>query len=121
MEVLRAIRDVAIIILAIETIVIGVMVIVLIWQVWKLIGLVRRHADSLVAATTGILTTVKSGADAAAESAHEAKAAVTFVSARTVMPVVEFYSVIHGAARFARAVFGDRSRRGPSREEKDEP
>lgn len=120
MEILRAIRDVAIIILAIESIVIGVMVLVLVWQVWRLVGAVRRHTDTLVGSASGILGSVKTGADAAADTAQEARATAGYVSTRTVLPVIELYSAVHGASRFAQAVFRPKPRQAPSRGDEDE-
>jgi hypothetical protein len=119
-EVLRAIRDVAIILLAIETIVIGLMVLVLIWQAWKLVGFVRRHADTLVTSANGILGSVRTGADAVADTAQEAKATAGYVSTRTVLPVIELYSAVSGASRFAQALFRPKPSQAPPRGDEHE-
>jgi hypothetical protein len=119
-EVVGLIRDIAIILLAVETIVIGIAVLVLVWQVWKLVGLVRRHFDTLATSANGILGTVKTGADAAADTAHQAKTTAGYVSARTVIPVIEFYSVMNGASRFAQAVFRPKPKQAPPRGDADE-
>ena len=105
MEVVALLRDIAIILLAVETIVIGLMVLLLLWQVWRLVGFVRRHGETLVGSANGILGTVKGGAENVAEATHEVKATTGYVTARTVIPVVEFYSVMNGARKFAEAVF----------------
>ena len=42
-SVIQVVRDVAIIILALESIVLLLALIVLAWQAWKLVGLVRKH------------------------------------------------------------------------------
>ena len=98
MEVLRVFRDVAIIILAVETIVIGLAVLFLVWQAWKLVGLARRHLETIGSSATGILSTAQ-------DTARTTKGTAGFVADRTARPVIEFYSAINGASRFARAVF----------------
>jgi hypothetical protein len=119
-EALAAMRDVAIILLAFESIVIGLVVLVLVWQVLKLIRVVRRHTDTLVGSANGILGSVKTSADAAADTAQQAKATAGYVSTRTVIPVVELYSAVHGASRFARALFQPKSSQAPPRGDRDE-
>jgi hypothetical protein len=104
-EVVALLRDIAIILLAVETIVIGLMVLLLLWQLWRLVGFVRRHGETLVGSANGILGTVKDGAQTVADTTHEVKATTGYVTARTVIPVVEFYSVMNGARRFAEALF----------------
>ncbi len=115
-EVVGLIRDLAIIVLAVETIVIGAFVLVLVWQVWRLVGIVRRHMDTLVNSANSILSTVKEGADTAVETAHEAKTTATYVGTRTVQPMIELYSAINGASRFAQALFRAKPRVDPRRE-----
>jgi hypothetical protein len=104
-EILSLIRDLSIILLAVETIVVGVLILVLVWNLWKLVGIVRRHMDTLVTSANGILGTVKEGADTAVDTAHEAKTTATYVGDRAVLPIIELYSAVSGASRFARAVF----------------
>jgi hypothetical protein len=118
-EVLRLIRDLSIILLAVETIVIGVLVLVLVWNLWKLVGIVRRHMDTLVTSANGILGSVKEGADTVVDTAQDAKTTVTYVGDRAVLPIVELYSAVNGASRFARAIFRPKPRFDP-RHESDE-
>jgi hypothetical protein len=119
-EVVALIRDVAIIVLALETIVIGVMVLILVWQLWRLIGFVRRHIDTLVTSANEILGSVKTGADAAADAASQVKTTTGYVSTRTVMPVIEVYSAVNGASRFAQALFRLKPRQAPPRGDENE-
>lgn len=105
MEVLQSIRDVAIIILAIETIVVGAATLVLIWQLWKLISLVREYAEHFGGKAKEILGTVQQTTEGAAKTTRHAQATVEFVASRTALPVIAAYSVMSGASRFARAVF----------------
>jgi len=115
-EILRLIRDLAIILLAVETIVIGILVLVLVWNLWKLVGIVRRHMDTLVGSANGILGTVKDGADTAVDTVQEAKTTAVYVSDRVVLPVIELYSAVSGASRFAKAVFSPKPRDDGRRE-----
>lgn len=117
MEALQVIRDIAIIILALETIALIAAVLLVVWQVWRLVRLVRTHLDRLVGLTIEVLGTVKGTADTAAQTARQAQGTMEFVADRTAMPVIAFYSAIAGASRFAQAVFRfDRNRKngGPS-------
>ena len=105
MEALQEIRDVAIIILALETIALGAVGLLVVWQVWRLVRLVRTHFERLMGLTTEILGTVKGTADTAAQTARDARGTVEFVADRTATPVIELYSALVGASRFAQAVF----------------
>lgn len=105
MEVLAAVRDVAIVVIAVETIVIGVAVLIVVLQAWKLLRLVRGQVERLGNIAGDILGT-------SAQTARTAKATADFVSERTARPIIEVYSAISGAARFAQAIFGRGNRRG---------
>lgn len=105
MEVLQGIRDVAIIILAIETIVVGATTLVFAWQLWKLVSLVKGYAEHFGGSAKEILGTVQQTAESTAKTTRHAQATVEFIANRTALPVIEAYSVISGASRFARAVF----------------
>jgi len=109
---LQVIRDVAIIILAIETIVIGILVGVLVWVVLKLIRMVRGHIDRLSTSAQGILGNVKETTQTAAQTAKTAQTTATYVGDRTVRPLIEVYSAVAGARRFVEAFFSrNRDRR----------
>lgn len=109
---LQVIRDVAIIILAIETIVIGILVGVLVWVVLKLVRMVRGHIDRLSTSAQGILGNVKETTQTAAQTAKTAQTTATYVSDRTIRPLIEVYSAVAGARRFVEAFFSrNRDRR----------
>jgi hypothetical protein len=91
--------------LALETMVIGIVALLLLWQVWRLVKVGQRYLDVLIIQANGILGSVKTGADAAADTVHQAKTTTGYVSTRTVKPVIEVYSVVNGATRFAQALF----------------
>ena len=114
MDVLHIVRDVAVIILAVETIVLGAAVLFLVLQVWKLVGLARRHLESIGTSASGILGTVQDTAHTVQETARTTQGTAGFVADRTARPVIELYSAVAGASRFVRAVFGPR--RNPTQE-----
>lgn len=105
MEVLQGIRDVAIIILAIETIVVGAATLALVWQLWKVVSLARAYAEHFGGSAKEILSTVHQTTESAAKTSRHAGATVEFIANRTALPVIEAYSLMSGASRFARAVF----------------
>jgi len=110
---LQVIRDVAIVILAIETIIIGILVGVLVFVVLKLVSAVRGHIDRLSGSAQDILGTVKDSTQTAAQTAKTAQSTVTYVSDRTVRPVIEIYSAVSGARRFVEAFFSPHRGRQP--------
>lgn len=76
------IRDIAIIIIAIQTIVIGALLAILIWQVWRLIKMIQTEIKPIIRDTQETVSTVRGTA--------------TFVSNNVVNPV------IHTGKRFVR-------------------
>jgi hypothetical protein len=102
---LQVVRDVAIVILAIETIIVGILIGVLVFLVLKLVGAVRRHIDRFSASAQDILGSVKETTQTAAQTAKTAQTTASYVSDRTVRPVIEIYSAIAGARRFVEAFF----------------
>ena len=105
MEVLQSIRDVAIVILAIETIVVGAATLVLMWQLWKLVSLAKGYAEHFGGSAKEILGTVQQTTESAAKTTRHAQGTVEFIANRTALPVIEAYSVMSGASRFARSIF----------------
>ncbi len=102
---LQVVRDIAVVILAIETITIGILIGVMIWFTLKLIRAVRGHIDKLTGAAQDILGNVKETTHTAAETAKTASGTVAYISDRTVRPVIEIYSAAAGARRFVEAFF----------------
>lgn len=102
---LQVVRDVAVIVLAIETIVIGILVGVLVWFVLKLVRAVRGHIDKLSGSAQEILGNVKETTQTAAQTAKTAQSTAAYVGDRTVRPVIEIYSAVAGARRFVEAFF----------------
>lgn len=107
MDLLPAIRDIAIVVLAIETILVGLATLVLVLALWKLVNVVRKHVDHLVGLTSDVLGTT-------AETARSVRGTTSFVADQTARPLIEVVSVITAAARFAKAAFA--SGRGNGKE-----
>lgn len=102
---LPVIRDVAIVILALETILLGLVVVVVLLQVWKLVAAIRKHLDTLVGQASEVLTT-------SADTVRNVRGTTSFVSEHATRPVIEVLSVLTAAAQFARAAFTTQSGNG---------
>ena len=68
------IRDIAIIIIAIQSIAIGVLIAVLIWQIWRLVKIIQTELKPIIEDTQATVNTVRGTA--------------TFVSNNVVDPVI---------------------------------
>ncbi len=75
-------RDIAIIIVAVETIIINALLIILVWQIWRLIKMVRDEIKPILEDTKETVGTVRGTAD--------------FVSTNVVDPVVKTSGRIAG-------------------------
>ncbi|HMN31705.1 MAG TPA: hypothetical protein PKE45_26385 [Caldilineaceae bacterium] len=84
------VRDIAIIIIAIQTIVIGVLLGVLIWQLWRLAQMIQTEIKPIVADTQETLSTVRG--------------TTTFVSDSVVNPVVRASSTMIRYQRMLRSL-----------------
>jgi hypothetical protein len=79
------VRDIAIIIIALETIVINVLLAVLIWQIWRLVKMFQTEVKPIIKDTQETVGTVRGTA--------------TFVSDNVVDPVVKASGKIAGLRR----------------------
>lgn len=91
--VAATIRDIAIIIIALQSIVIGVLLGVLVWQVWRLIKMVQTEIKP-------ILIDAK-------ETVHTVRGTTTFVSDTVVEPVVRTSSTLVGWRRTMQSLTAD--------------
>ena len=119
MEIIRLIRDVAVIILAFETIVFFFALLFLTWQAWKLVKLAKAQVGTVTNTANQVIGTVQNAAESAKDTAQDVKGTVAFVNDRTAKPIIELYAAVAGARRFARAVF-DRHTTQPKTEPPDE-
>jgi hypothetical protein len=82
------VRDLAIILLAIESLVIGIVLIVLIWEVRNLTKLLREQVKPIL--------------DSADETVRTVRGTTTFVSKTVVNPVVQVSSIAAGVLQALR-------------------
>jgi len=68
------VRDIAIIIIAVQTIVIGVLIAVLVWQIWRLIKIIQTELMPIIEDTQATISTVRG--------------TTTFVSNNVINPVI---------------------------------
>jgi len=98
--VLEGVRDVAIIVLAVESLVIGGLLVVLLWQLWKLVRLLEEEVKPLL--------------DSANETMSTMRNTTSFVSENVVSPVVRIHTFVAGVKGAANAL------RRPRRERRRE-
>lgn len=84
-------RDIAIIVLALESIIIGILLAVLVIQVMKLVRMLREEVMPILRSTQDTVSTVRGTAD--------------FVSDHLVQPVVKASSFAAGARQAVSAIF----------------
>jgi hypothetical protein len=87
------IRDIAIIIIAIQSIVIGVLIAVLIWQIWRLVKIVQTELKPIIEDTQATVHTVRGTA--------------TFVSNNVVDPVIRTNTQVAKWRRTSQALMRD--------------
>lgn len=80
-----AIRDIAIIVVALEILILNALLIVLVWQVWRLVKMIQTEVKPIIQDTQETIGTVRGTAD--------------FVSANVVEPVVKTSSKLAGWRR----------------------
>ena len=91
--VAATIRDLAIIIIAIQSIVIGVLLGVLVWQVWRLVKMLQTEIKPILKDAQDTVSTVRG--------------TTTFVSDTVVDPVVKTSSTIVGLRATVRSLTAD--------------
>ena len=111
---LAAVRDVALIVLAVESIVVGVMAAVLIVRLLAFIEVAQERLDDVAGTAGSVLESAREAADAANQAAAQVRGSTSFLSDQVVMPAIRVASAVSGATRFARALVrtGGRTRRG---------
>jgi hypothetical protein len=87
------IRDIAIIVIAVQSIVIGILIAVLIWQIWRLVKVIETEVRPIIEDTQATVNTVRGTA--------------TFVSDTVVKPVIRTNRAVARWAGVARALRRD--------------
>jgi len=91
--VAATIRDIAIIIIAIQSIVIGVLLGVLVWQLWRLVKMLQNEVQPILKDAQDTVGTVRG--------------TTTFVSEAVVNPVVKTSSTLVGMRRAVSSITAD--------------
>ena len=93
-------RDIAILLVAVESILIGLAILILVFMVIKLVRLVRRQTARLTDLAADTLST-------SADVARSVRGTTEFVGDRATRPIIEVLAAVTAAAQFARAVMSD--------------
>ncbi len=93
-------RDLAILLVAVESVVIGLLVLFLLLMVWKLVGQVRRQVTRLSDLAADTLST-------SGEVARSVRGTTEFVGDRATRPIIDVLAAVTAAAQFARVVLSD--------------
>jgi hypothetical protein len=87
------IRDIAIIIIAVQSIVIGILLGLLVWQIWRLVKMLQNEVQPILKDAQDTVSTVRG--------------TTTFVSENVVTPVVKTSSTIVGMRRTVSSLTAD--------------
>jgi hypothetical protein len=101
---LSVLRDVALIILAVESIALGVLAAVLIVRLLAFIDVAQGKLDDMADTAGTVLESAREAAQAANEAAAQVRGSTTFMSDRLVLPAIRVAAAASGATRFARAL-----------------
>jgi K+ transporter len=102
---IAATRDVAIIILCAETIVLMAVMLFIAWKGYQLVRLFQQKAELYSAAGLALMETAKQTAETASGAATTVKGSAEFISDTVVNPVVQVVSAVAGAKSFVSALF----------------
>ena len=116
MSVLSAVRDVALIVLAVESVIVRALAIVLIVRLLAFIEVAQARLDDVADTAGTVLESAREAAADANEAAAQVRGSTTFLSDQVVLPAIRVASAVTGVARFARGVVRpSRSARGGDR------
>jgi hypothetical protein len=94
---LEGIRDILIIVLFLESLIVIALLIILVWQVMRLVRLLSGEVTPILDSMRRTTSTMQGTAE--------------FVSETTVMPIIRAATAVSAASRFVRSLFGLTSRR----------
>src|SRR5450756_1292435 len=102
---IATIRDVAIILLALENIVLLIVLLFIAWKGYQLARIFQQKAEQFSAVGLTLMETAKHTAESASGTASTVKGSVEFVTDAVVSPVVQVASAVFGARGFVSALF----------------
>ena len=103
-SVLSVVRDVALILLALESIALGILAAVLIVRLMAFIDVAQTKLDDVADTAGTVLESAREAAQAASETAMQVRGSTTFMSDRVVLPAIRVAAAASGVGRFARAL-----------------
>ncbi len=103
---LADVRDVAIIILATESIIALILVLAILWHLFRLVRFARAKAEEFSVLGRALMESARHAAETAGETATTLKGSADFVSDTVVSPVVQVVSAVAGARSFVAALVG---------------
>ena len=104
---LPTVRDIAIILLAVESLIIGGLLVALTWQIWRLVRMLETEIKPLLDSANDTMNTMRGTTD--------------FVSENVVDPVVRIHSLIAGVKGGINALFKPMRARGAEKEPAPDP
>jgi hypothetical protein len=116
---LADVRDLALIVLAVESIVVGALAARLIVRLVAFIEVAEARLDDVAGTAGTVLESAREAATAANQAAAQVRGSTGFLSDQVVLPAIRVAAAASGAARFARAVMrpGSPPRKGGHRGE----
>lgn len=102
---IATIRDVAIILLALENIVLLLVLLFIAWKAYQLVRLFQQKAELYSTAGLAVMETAKQTAETAGATVTTMKGSAEFISDTVVSPVVQVVSAVSGARGFVSALF----------------
>jgi K+ transporter len=102
---LATLRDIAIIIVAVESIVAILIVILIAFKVYQLIGFARSKTEEFSVLGRSLMESAQQSAQTANQAATQVRGSAEFVSDTVVEPVIQVASAVAGARGFVAALF----------------
>ena len=109
---IATIRDIAIIVATVESIVLLLILIFVVWQSYRLVRFVKSKSEEFSVLGRSMMESAKQTANTAGETATTVKGSAEFISDTVVAPMVQVVSAVAGARGFVGALFGLSSSHG---------
>jgi hypothetical protein len=101
---LADVRDIALIVLALESIVVGGLAVLLILRLLVFIDVAQTRLDDVAGSAGAVLESAREAATAANHAAAQVRGSTSFLSDQVVLPAIRVAGAVSGMARFARAL-----------------
>jgi hypothetical protein len=108
---LSDVRDIAIVVLAVESIIVAALAAYLILKLLAFVDVAQEHVEEMAKTAGGVLESAREAATAANEAATQVRGSTSFLSNQVVFPVIRGMAAVSGAAGFARSLVRPRRMR----------